>query len=205
VHHLGRQHRQIEITTIEAIGAMPADARTQKAWLDREVVQCEYCQSGQIMSASALLASNPRPTDLKSTTQCPAISTAYWRSVGPSHNVFVTESFMDELTGAAKQDAVAYRLALLDKTPRAKAVLELAAKIARWGQPLPKRAVQFVFGTYMAQVAEVEVSKNGEVRVRRLVCAVDCGTVVNPDTVRAQIEGADHLRHHGCALWRDHA
>jgi len=125
----------------------------------------------------------------------PGIPTAFWRSVGPSHNVFVVESFMDELAAAAKQDAVAYRRALLDKTPRAKAVLNLAAEKAGWGQPLPKGvgrgvSLQFVFGSYMAQVAEVEVSKDGAVRVRRVVCAVDCGTVVNPDTVRAQIEGA---------------
>ena len=125
----------------------------------------------------------------------PGIPTAFWRSVGPSHNVFVTESFMDELAAAAKQDPVAYRRALLDKAPRAKAVLELAAEKAGWGQPLPKRvgrgvAVQFVFATYMAQVAEVEVSRDGTVRVRRVVCAVDCGTVVNPDTVRAQIQSA---------------
>jgi isoquinoline 1-oxidoreductase subunit beta len=125
----------------------------------------------------------------------PGIPTAFWRSVGPSHNVFVTESFMDELAAAAKQDAVAYRLALLDKTPRAKAVLALAAEKAGWGRPLPERSgrgvsLQFVFGTYLAQVAEVEVSKNGAVRVRRVVCAVDCGTVVNPDTVQAQIQGA---------------
>jgi isoquinoline 1-oxidoreductase beta subunit len=125
----------------------------------------------------------------------PGIPTAFWRSVGPSHNVFVTESFVDELAAAAKQDAVAYRRALLDQAPRAKAVLELAAEKADWGQSLPQRvgrgvSVQFVFGTYMAQVAEVEVSKNGAVRVRRVVCAVDCGTVVNPDTVPAQIQGA---------------
>jgi isoquinoline 1-oxidoreductase beta subunit len=125
----------------------------------------------------------------------PGIPTAFWRSVGPSHNVFVTESFMDELAAAAKQDAVAYRLALLDKAPRAKAVLELAAKKAGWGKQLPKRigrgvSVQFVFATYMAQVAEVEVSSDGAVRVRRVVCAVDCGTVVNPDTVQAQIQSA---------------
>ncbi len=123
------------------------------------------------------------------------IPTTFWRSPGPSHNVFVTESFMDELAAAAKQDAVAYRRALLDKSPRAKAVLELAAEKAGWGQSLPERvgrgvSLQFVFGTYMAQVAEVEVSKNGAVRVRRVVCAVDCGTVVNPDTVEAQIQGA---------------
>jgi isoquinoline 1-oxidoreductase beta subunit len=123
------------------------------------------------------------------------IPTAFWRSVGPSHNVFVTESFMDELAAAAKQDAIAYRLALLEKAPRAKAVLALAAEKAGWGQPLPERvgrglSVQFVFATYMAQVAEVEVSKDGAVRVRRVVCAVDCGTVVNPDTVQAQIQSA---------------
>ena len=125
----------------------------------------------------------------------PGIPTAFWRSVGPSHNVFVTESFMDELAAAAKQDPVAYRRALLDKSPRAKAVLELAAQKAGWGQPLPQRvgrgvSVQFVFATYLAQVAEVEVSKDGAVRVRRVVCAVDCGTVINPDTVRAQIQSA---------------
>src|SRR5438874_3438118 len=125
----------------------------------------------------------------------PGIPTAVWRSVGPSHNVFVTESFMDELAVAAKQDPVAYRLALLDKTPRAKAVLALAAEKARWGQSLPERvgrgvSLQFVFATYMALVAEVEVSKDGRVRVWRVVCAVDCGIVVNPDTVQAQIQSA---------------
>jgi isoquinoline 1-oxidoreductase subunit beta len=125
----------------------------------------------------------------------PGVPTAFWRSVGPSHTVFVVESFMDELAAAAKQDPVAYRLALLDKTPRAKAVLALAAEKAGWGRPLPQRvgrgvSLQFVFATYMAQVAEVEVAKDGAVRVRRVVCAVDCGTAVNPDTVRAQIQSA---------------
>jgi isoquinoline 1-oxidoreductase beta subunit len=125
----------------------------------------------------------------------PGIPTAFWRSVGPSHNVFVVESFMDELAAAAKQDPVAYRLALLDKSPRAKAVLALAAEKAGWGQPLPERvgrgvSLQFAFATYMAVIAEVEASKDGVVRVRRVVCAVDCGTVVNPDTVQAQIQSA---------------
>jgi isoquinoline 1-oxidoreductase subunit beta len=123
----------------------------------------------------------------------PGIPTAFWRSVGPSHNVFVTESFIDELAAAAKQDPVTYRRALLDKSPRAKAVLDLAAQKAGWGQALPKGSgrgvsLQFVFGSYLSQVAEVDVSKDGAVRVRRVVCAVDCGTVVNPDTVRAQIQ-----------------
>lgn len=123
----------------------------------------------------------------------PGIPTAFWRSVGPSHNVFVTESFIDELAAAAKQDAVAYRRALLDHNPRAKAVLDLAAEKAGWGSPLPKGrgrgvALQHAFGSYLAQVAEVEVAKDGSVRVHRVVCAMDCGTVVNPDTVQAQIQ-----------------
>src|SRR6266478_5024793 len=123
----------------------------------------------------------------------PGIPTAFWRSVGPSHNVFVVESFIDELAAAAKQDAVAYRRALLDKSPRAKAVLDLAAEKAGWGQPLPKGtgrgvSLQFAFGSWLALVAEVEVSKAGTVRVRRVVCAIDCGTVINPDTVQAQIQ-----------------
>jgi isoquinoline 1-oxidoreductase beta subunit len=125
----------------------------------------------------------------------PGVPTAFWRSVGPSHTVFVTESFIDELAAAANQDPVAYRRALLDKSPRAKAVLDLAAEKAGWGQPLPDRAgrgvsLQSAFGTYMVQVAEVEVAKDGGVRVRRVVCALDAGSVVNPDTIEAQVQGA---------------
>ncbi|MEA2869519.1 MAG: isoquinoline 1-oxidoreductase subunit beta, partial [Bradyrhizobium sp.] len=105
------------------------------------------------------------------------------------------ESFVDELAAAAKQDPVAYRRALLDQSPRARAVLDLAADKAGWGKPLPDGtgrgvSLQFVFGTYMAQVAEVEVAKDGNVRVKRVVCAVDCGSVVNPDTIEAQVQGA---------------
>ena len=90
----------------------------------------------------------------------PGIPTAFWRSVGPSHNVFVTESVIDELAAAAKQDPVEYRRALLAKSPRARAVLDLAAAKAGWGGPLPKGrgrgvSLQFVFGSYLAQVAEV--------------------------------------------------
>jgi len=124
----------------------------------------------------------------------PGIPTGFWRGVGPTHNVFVVESFIDELAAAAKKDPVEYRRALLGTSPRAKAVLELAVEKAGWGQPLPDGrgrgvSVQFVFGSYVAQVAEVQVDKNGEVRVTRVVCAVDCGVVVNPDTVKAQMEG----------------
>ncbi len=123
----------------------------------------------------------------------PGVPTAFWRGVGPTHNIFVVESFMDELAAAARRDPVEYRHALLDKSPRARGVLELAAQQAGWGQPLPAghgRGVSLLhaFGSYIAQVAEVSVSKAGDVRVHRVVCAVDCGTIVNPDTVKAQME-----------------
>jgi isoquinoline 1-oxidoreductase beta subunit len=126
--------------------------------------------------------------------ESPGIPTAFWRSVGPSHNVFVTESFIDELA-AAKQDPVAFGRGHLDKAPRVKGVLALAAEKAGWEQRLPQRvgrgvSLQSVFATYMAQVAEVEVGKDGAVRVRRVVCAVDCGIPVNPDTIQAQIQSA---------------
>src|SRR5258708_36531163 len=114
---------------------------------------------------------------------------------GRRTTVFVTESFMDELAAAAKQDPVAYRRALLGRSPRARAVLELAAEKAGWGQPLPQGfgrgvSLQFVFATYGAQIAEVEVSKAGTVRVRRVGCAVDCGIPANPDTIQARIQRA---------------
>jgi len=122
------------------------------------------------------------------------IPTAFWRGVGPTHNVFVVESFMDELAHAAKQDPVAYRKTLIGHNPRALAVLTLAAEKAGWGGPLPSRrgrgvSVQFAFGSYLAQVAEVAVAANGSLKIHRIVCAVDCGMVINPDTIEAQVQG----------------
>jgi len=124
----------------------------------------------------------------------PGIPTTWWRGVGPTHNVFVVESFMDELAAAAKQDPVAYRKALLGHNPRALAVLTLAADKAGWGEPLPAGrgrgvSVQFAFGSYVAMVAEVGVGKDGALRVDRLTGVVDCGLQVNPDTIAAQVEG----------------
>ncbi|MCK1538344.1 xanthine dehydrogenase family protein molybdopterin-binding subunit [Bradyrhizobium sp. 171] len=122
------------------------------------------------------------------------VRTSWWRGVGPTHNVFVVESFIDELAHAAKQDPVAYRKGLLGHNPRALAVLSLAAEKAGWGAPLPARhgrgiSVQFAYGSYTSQVAEVEVAANGSVKVKRIVCAIDCGMYVNPDTIEAQIQG----------------
>nr|WP_321982992.1 molybdopterin cofactor-binding domain-containing protein [uncultured Lichenicoccus sp.] len=122
------------------------------------------------------------------------LTTAWWRGVGPTHNVFVVESVIDELAGAAAQDPVAFRTGLLGKNPRALAVLELAASKSGWGQAPPKGrgrgvALQFAFGSYLCAVLEVEVTPDGSVRVHHADVAVDCGPVVNPDTIRAQIEG----------------
>jgi len=118
-----------------------------------------------------------------------------WRSVGNSLNGFVVESFIDELAHAAHQDPFDYRRKLLQKSPRRLGVLELAAEKSGWGQPLPAGifrgiAVFKSFRSYVAQVAEVSVSKSGKLRVHRMVCAVDCGMVVNPDGIQAQMEGA---------------
>ena len=124
----------------------------------------------------------------------PGLTTGNWRGVGPTHNVFVVESFVDELASAAKKDSIQFRRSLLGKSPRLLGVLNLAAEKAGWGTPLPEGvgrgvSVQFVMGTYLSQIAEVEVTKEGEVRVRRVVCAVDCGQIVNHDTIVAQMEG----------------
>ena len=120
------------------------------------------------------------------------IPVSYWRSVGYSHNTFFTEGFLDELAFAAKQDPVEFRRRLLAKAPRMLGVLELAAEKAGWGTPLAggrHRGIAVVdnLGSFNAQVAEISIDK-GKVRVHRVVCAVDCGHVVNPAIVVQQIE-----------------
>ena len=118
----------------------------------------------------------------------------WWRSVGHSHNGFAVEAFFDELAHAGGKDPYELRRALLVDQPRMRAVLELVAQKANWGKPLPMGrgrgiATHFSFDSYVAQVAEVSVDKNGGLRVHRVVCAIDCGRVVNPDSVKAQMEG----------------
>ena len=116
-----------------------------------------------------------------------------WRSVGHSHHAFFLESFVDELAHAAGADPVAFRLSLLEGLPRHQAVLQRAAEAAGWGQPLPAGVARGValhesFGSIVAQVVEV-AKVSGRPRVLRVVCAVDCGTVVNPGIVARQMEG----------------
>jgi isoquinoline 1-oxidoreductase beta subunit len=122
-----------------------------------------------------------------------AVPVLWWRSVGHSHTAFVMESFLDELAHAAGKDPYQYRRQLLAKHPRTLKVLETAAKKAGWGRPLPKGrgrgiAVHESFGSFIAQVAEVSLDNKGNIRVHRVVCAVDCGRIVNPDTIKAQME-----------------
>jgi isoquinoline 1-oxidoreductase beta subunit len=122
------------------------------------------------------------------------IPTAFWRGVGPTRGAFVVESFIDELAARAKTDPVKYRHDLLAKSPRARNVLDTAARAAGWGATLPKgqgRGVSVInaFGSYFSMVVDVTVDEGGEVTVNRVVCAVDCGMVVNPDTVEAQVQG----------------
>jgi len=119
----------------------------------------------------------------------------FWRSVGHSQNAFFIESFIDEMAAAAKADPLQFRLALLGRSPRHKAVLEAAAARAGWGKPLPRGhhqgiAVAESFGSYVAEVAEVSVADDGTPRVHKVWAAVDCGQTVNPLTIQRQIEGA---------------
>jgi isoquinoline 1-oxidoreductase beta subunit len=122
------------------------------------------------------------------------IPVLWWRSVGHSHSAFVMESLIDELAHAAGKDTLEYRRTLLKDHPRHLAALNLAAEKAGWGKPLPKGvfrgiAVHESFGSYVAQVAEVSVNK-GAVKVHRVVCAIDCGLSVNPDSLVAQMESS---------------
>ena len=118
----------------------------------------------------------------------------WWRSVGHSHTGFSVEAFLDEVAHAGKKDPVELRRKLLAKEPRMLATLNLVVERSGWGKPLPKGvgrgiATHFSFDSYVAQVVEASVEKSGNVKVHRVFCAVDCGRVINPDIVKAQMEG----------------
>ena len=127
------------------------------------------------------------------TTTNVGVPVLWWRSVGSTHTAYCAEAFMDELAEAAGQDPVAYRLSMLDKHPRHAGVLKLAAEKAGWDKPAAIGrfrgvAVAESFDSFVAQIAEVSV-KDGNVKVERVVCAVDCGIAINPDIIRQQVEG----------------
>jgi CO/xanthine dehydrogenase Mo-binding subunit len=124
----------------------------------------------------------------------PGVPVSIWRSVGHSYTCFVIESFVDELAAAAGEDPAAFRARYLSKSPRHLAVLELVLEKSGWGtKPAPGRrrglAIQAAFGSVVAEVAEVSVTPDNVIRVHRVTCAVDCGTAINPDIVRQQMEG----------------
>ncbi|MGL6078840.1 molybdopterin cofactor-binding domain-containing protein [Methyloversatilis discipulorum] len=137
--------------------------------------------------------------DLHTTNADVKVPVQWWRSVGSTHTAYATELFIDELAQAAGKDPVAYRMALLKKHPRHAGVLKLAADKAGWNKPLAPAAdgatrgrgvaVHESFNSFVAEVVEVTVQKDGSFKVDRVVCAVDCGVVVNPDVVKAQMEG----------------
>jgi isoquinoline 1-oxidoreductase beta subunit len=128
------------------------------------------------------------------TTEVP-VPVQWWRSVGHSHTAFAVETFMDEVAHRAGRDPYEFRRTLLASDPRRRGVLDLAAEKAGWGRVLPEGRAQGIavhgsFGSFVAQVAEVSVDPDGRVRVHRVVCAIDCGMIVNPLTIEAQMEGA---------------
>lgn len=123
-----------------------------------------------------------------------ALYPSWWRGVGPLRSTYMLESFIDEVARSVDQDQVEYRMALLGNQPRAQAVLRLAAEKAGWNEPLEAGhgrgvAVQEVFGSYLATVVELQVTENKGIKLKRLVVAVDCGQVINPVSVKSQIEG----------------
>jgi isoquinoline 1-oxidoreductase beta subunit len=182
--------------SLEAQGA-PA------AWWNRIVgpgilIQKGLAKPGEVDRAAVEGARN-HPYDIPNvlvewTNKDYGVPVGFWRSVGPSQNGFIVESFIDELAHLAGKDPYEYRRGLLGKAPRHKGVLELAATKANWGSPLPPGrgrgiAVCFSYGSYAAHVAEVSVAPDGKVIVHKVVCAIDCGIAVNPDQVKAQMEG----------------
>jgi isoquinoline 1-oxidoreductase beta subunit len=124
----------------------------------------------------------------------PGLIVGWWRGVGPTHNLFVVESFIDELAHHAGKDAVAFRRAMLQKNPRTLALLNLAAEKSGWGSPLPARVGRGIalgepFGSRVCAIVEVEVTPQGEVRLRRAVVALDCGIGINASSIEAQVQG----------------
>jgi isoquinoline 1-oxidoreductase beta subunit len=156
-------------------------------------------ENGVDPSSTEGLADSPYMADIPNYrigvhTPTPGVPVLWWRSVGHTHTAFVAETMIDEAAHAAGRDPVDYRRALLANHPRHLGVLNLAAQKSGWGTPLPSGrargiAVHESFGSFVAEVAEVSLESD-QIRVHRVTCAIDCGIAVNPETIRAQVEGA---------------
>lgn len=173
-------------------GAVGADGMPV-AWTHRLVTQNALSEGDTVGGAADLPYAIPNVrVELVAATS--AVPVAPWRSVGHSQTGFVTEAFLDELAAAGKQDPVALRRRLLANAPRYLGVMELAVSKSDWGKPMPAGsgrgiAVHAMTGSWVAQIAEVTVVNN-VIRVNKVICAVDCGVVINPDTLAAQMEGS---------------
>jgi isoquinoline 1-oxidoreductase beta subunit len=175
----------------------PASITTMRAGLDASGALTAWLQ--RIAGPDAALGEVDIPYAVPNLREVhveedPGVPTGYWRSVGASQNAFAVECFVDELARAADKDPLAYRLELLERRPRYRRVLELAARRVGWDRPLAEGkgrgiAVYHSYGSWVAQVADVSVTPDA-LRVDRIVCAIDCGSVVNPNAVAAQMEGA---------------
>lgn len=182
----GKPLAWIDRTTGASVLASFAPGALRKDGLDPDMVECAADLPYQVPNLRSEWVPHDFPAGMK---------VGWWRGVGPTHNVFVVESFMDELAHAAGKDPVAYRRDLLGDNHRARGVLELAVQKAGWGQgTLQARqgrgvALAAPFGSHLCVIVDVEVSPQGEVSLKRAVAAVDCGIVINPNTVKAQIEG----------------
>lgn len=175
----------------------PAHAAALKAALDEKGMPTVWWQ--RIVGPPVALGMNDVPYHIahfreeKIKTRSP-LPVGAWRGVGAVQNAFAVESFIDELAHEAGRDPLDYRLALLEGSPRHCAVLEAVAEMADWRRAVQRGrgrgiAVYEAFGSWTAQVAEVSCTKGGQIRVHRIACAIDCGQTLNPDTIRAQIEG----------------
>ncbi|MBS3649859.1 xanthine dehydrogenase family protein molybdopterin-binding subunit [Pseudaminobacter sp. 19-2017] len=193
----------------------PAYVHAMKAGLDKDgklVALYDHIVGQSIMGGSpmeAMVKDGVDPTSVEGAANLPyaipnvkveltttkvGIPVLWWRSVGSTHTAYAVETFIDELAAAAGRDPVEFRLSLLDAHPRHAAVLRLAAEKADWGKPLPQGRFRGValhesFFTYVAEVVEITMKGDNDFSVDRVVCAVDCGTPINPDQIRAQMEG----------------
>ncbi len=173
-------------------GAVGADGMPV-AWTHRLVTQNALGEGDTVGGAADLPYAIPN-LRVELVVATSAVPVAPWRSVGHSQTGFVTEAFLDELAFVGRQDPVALRRKLLAAAPRYLGVMELAVSKSDWGKPMPAGsgrgiAVHASTGSYVAQIAEVTVERN-VIRVNKVICAVDCGVVINPDTLAAQMEGS---------------